>query len=93
MSARTPSRILVVLLALWQSLKLAGKHRPDSHPERILVAHHLLLGDTLTLTPLLAKLRQMYPRAEIVMTVASTLQSCPATIASAGWPWRLAPSG
>jgi ADP-heptose:LPS heptosyltransferase len=73
MSARTPSRILVVLLALWQSLKLAGKHRPDSHPERILVAHHLLLGDTLTLTPLLAKLRQMYPRAEIVMTVPKNI--------------------
>lgn len=37
-------------------------------PKRILVVHHLLLGDTLMLTPLLAKLRQQYPSAEIIMT-------------------------
>jgi ADP-heptose:LPS heptosyltransferase len=37
--------------------------------ERVLVAHHLLLGDTLMLTPLLAKLRAQHPAAEIVMTV------------------------
>lgn len=37
-------------------------------PRRILIVHHLLLGDTLMLTPLLAKLRQEYPDAEIVMT-------------------------
>ena len=42
---------------------------PDK-PRRILIAHHLLLGDTLMLTPLLAKLRQRHPDAEIVMTVA-----------------------
>lgn len=34
------------------------------------MAHHLLLGDTLMLTPLLAKLRERFPRAEIVMTVS-----------------------
>jgi ADP-heptose:LPS heptosyltransferase len=38
-------------------------------PRRILVAHHLLLGDTIMLTPLLAKLREQHPRAEIAMTV------------------------
>ena len=38
-------------------------------PRRILVLHHLLLGDTLMLTALLAKLRARYPAAEIVMTV------------------------
>jgi ADP-heptose:LPS heptosyltransferase len=42
--------------------------RPAS-PRRILIAHHLLLGDTLMLTALLAKLRARYPQAEIVMTV------------------------
>ena len=31
-------------------------------PRRILIAHHLLLGDTLMLTPLLAKLRASHPR-------------------------------
>ena len=39
-------------------------------PRRILVLHHLLLGDTLMLTALLAKLRAQYPAAEIAMTVA-----------------------
>jgi ADP-heptose:LPS heptosyltransferase len=33
------------------------------------VLHHLLFGDTLMLTALLAKLRDRYPAAEIVMTV------------------------
>ena len=38
-------------------------------PQRILVAHHLLLGDTLMLTPLLKKLRTLHPRADIAMTL------------------------
>src|SRR4051812_28114520 len=38
-------------------------------PARILVAHHLLLGDTLMLTPLLKKLRTQHPQADIAMTV------------------------
>ena len=37
-------------------------------PRRILIAHHLLLGDTLMLTPLLKKLRTMHPQADIAMT-------------------------
>jgi len=32
------------------------------------VIHHLLLGDTIMLTPLLKKLRERFPLAEIVMT-------------------------
>jgi len=36
---------------------------------RVLLAHHLLLGDTLMLTPLLSKLRALHPAADIVMTV------------------------
>ena len=42
---------------------------PPADPRRILVAHHLLLGDTLMLTPLLKKLRALHPDAEITMTV------------------------
>jgi ADP-heptose:LPS heptosyltransferase len=45
---------------------------PRRHPakiRRVLLAHHLLLGDTLMLTPLIAKLRARYPDAEIAMTV------------------------
>ncbi|MEO8755945.1 MAG: glycosyltransferase family 9 protein [Casimicrobiaceae bacterium] len=46
-----------------------GRRRPQT-PQRILVLHRLLLGDTLMVTALLAKLRARYPAAEIVMTVA-----------------------
>lgn len=35
---------------------------------RVLIAHHLLLGDTILLTPLLAKLRRHYPDARITVT-------------------------
>lgn len=37
-------------------------------PRRILIAHHLLLGDTIMLTPLIAKCRARWPDAEILMT-------------------------
>lgn len=37
---------------------------------RVLVAHNLLLGDTLMLTPLLAKLRALHPAADIDLTAA-----------------------
>lgn len=42
-------------------------------PRRILVLHHLLLGDTLMLTGLIAKLRACYPQADIVLTVRPAL--------------------
>ncbi|MDW9256182.1 putative aDP-heptose--lipooligosaccharide heptosyltransferase II [Burkholderia thailandensis] len=48
--------------------------RRPAHPRRILIAHHLLLGDTLLLTPLVAKLREQYPDAQIVL-------ACPKAIA------------
>jgi len=49
---------------------LAPRRRPPGHEvPRVLVAHNLLLGDTLMLTPLLAKLWQSFPAADIVMTV------------------------
>ena len=38
--------------------------------ERVLIAHDLLLGDTIMLTPLLAKCRERWPTADIVMTCA-----------------------
>ncbi|MGE0876325.1 MAG: glycosyltransferase family 9 protein [Burkholderiales bacterium] len=47
--------------------------RPGGSPQRILVAHHLLPGDVLMLTPLLAKLRARYPAADIAMTVRAAL--------------------
>lgn len=51
-----------------------GRRRKPARPARILIAHHMLLGDTLLLTALLAKLRAAYPSASIVMT-------CPKAVA------------
>jgi len=49
--------------------RLTVRRRRPQSPGSILVAHHLLLGDTLMLTPLLAKLREQHPTARIAMTV------------------------
>lgn len=75
MSGRLPSRLVVLLLALWCSLTTLGRRRLPPVLRRILIAHHLLLGDTLMLTPLLAKLRAQFPDAEIVMTVRKAMAS------------------
>lgn len=64
--SRFPMRALSLAagLARW-----GWRRRPVEHPRRILVLHHLLLGDTLMVTPLLAKLRERHPAARIEMTV------------------------
>src|SRR5262245_66590540 len=66
--SRLGSRLEIIPRALMKRL-LSGKRRKPAHPRRILVAHQLLLGDTLMLTPLLARLRRKNPQAEIAMTV------------------------
>ncbi|OFZ71150.1 MAG: hypothetical protein A2Z01_01165 [Betaproteobacteria bacterium RBG_16_58_11] len=71
MASRLASRLPLIAAAL-RATFTKKCHKP-SHPARILIAHHLLLGDTLMLTPLLAKLRARYPAAEIVMTVRPEL--------------------
>ena len=48
-------------------LRMQRRERPAA-PRRILVAHHLLAGDVLMLTPLLAKLRERHADADIVIT-------------------------
>ena len=63
--SRGPLRFLSVALAL---LRWGFGRRRPAESRRILVLHHLLLGDTLMLTALLAKLRADYPSATIVMT-------------------------
>jgi ADP-heptose:LPS heptosyltransferase len=70
-----------------------GSRRAAPHkPQRILIAHHLLLGDTLMLTPLLAKLRQRHRDAEIVMTVAKPAAQLyaarPFGVTAIGWDPR-----
>jgi ADP-heptose:LPS heptosyltransferase len=55
-------------------LLLPGKREPPRRVRRLLIAHHLLLGDTIMLTPLVKKARARFPDAEIVM-------ACPRTYA------------
>jgi len=64
---RLAGRVQVVSRALLQ--RVSQSRRAPSHPRRILIAHHLLLGDTLMVTPLIAKLRGRYPEAEIVLAL------------------------
>jgi len=67
MGERTRTRALVVRGAI--AARLGG--RADSGPvRRVLVAHNLLLGDTLMLTPLLAKLRHLHPDADVALLAA-----------------------
>jgi ADP-heptose:LPS heptosyltransferase len=69
MSSRLAPRIAIIGRAVLR--RLAGRRRSrPAMPRRILIAHHLLLGDTLMLTPLLAKLRARYPTAEITMAAS-----------------------
>ena len=69
MGERFATRAQVVSRALACRLLAPGQARAPASPRRILVAHHLLLGDTIMLSPLLAKLRTNHPAAEIAMTV------------------------
>ena len=68
--SRLPSRLAVLPRAAANHL---GKRRRPGTPQRILIAHNLLLGDTLMLTALLARLHRRWPHAAIVMTVAPAL--------------------
>ena len=71
--ARLLARGNIVLRAL---ASVARRRRQQSaEPSRILIAHHLLLGDTLMLTPLLKKLRTRFPEADLVMTVPRAFAS------------------
>lgn len=62
MGERFATRLLVVSRAL--ATRRIGR---TQDPRRILVAHNLLLGDTLMLTPLLAKLRARHPAAALTL--------------------------
>lgn len=59
-------RIVAVTLAI---LRWGVRRSARATPRRILVLHHLLLGDTLMVTGLIAKVRARYPDSDIVMTV------------------------
>ena len=68
---RARARLRTVPLAVARQL-LAPRSRVGQ-PRRILIAHNLLFGDVICLTPLLAKARAAFPAAEIVMLVPPAL--------------------
>lgn len=70
--ARLAARLTVLPRALAARAARPRRHVPD-RIHRVLVAHHLLLGDTLMLTALLAKLRERYPQARVMMTVPKAI--------------------
>jgi ADP-heptose:LPS heptosyltransferase len=69
LGSRIGARLSVVPRGVLRRV-FSGKRRRPADPRRILIAHQLLLGDTLMLTPLLARLRRLHPEAEIIMTVS-----------------------
>jgi ADP-heptose:LPS heptosyltransferase len=70
---RLAGRLRVLPRALARRFLAArGRRRPPA-PRRILVAHHLRAGDTLLLTPLLAKLHERHPQAEVALAVRRSL--------------------
>jgi ADP-heptose:LPS heptosyltransferase len=92
-TSRFAGRARVVARALGQHVRTAGRRRPTQTPKRILIAHHLLLGDTLMLTPLLAKLREQHPAAEVVMLMsphfAPIYAGRPYGVRAIGWNPRI----
>lgn len=70
-ASRLGSRLRILPRAL--SRRFLGRRERPLDPRSILVAHHLLAGDVLMLTPLLAKLRERHPGARIAMTVRCAL--------------------
>ena len=67
--AGCPGRLRVLPRALVNRFPGGKRRQRPSAPKRILVAHHLLAGDVLMLTPLLAKLRERHAEADIVLAV------------------------
>ena len=70
MGNRFSTRALVVSRAFTNR---ATRSQPPRDVARILIAHNLLLGDTLMLTPLLAKLREIHPAASLTLLAAPAI--------------------
>jgi ADP-heptose:LPS heptosyltransferase len=68
MASRFWPRLYAMAYGAASFLSLHRRRRPEQ-VSRVLIAHNLMLGDTIMLTPLLKKARQRFPDAEIVMTV------------------------
>lgn len=68
MSVRTRNRMKSLGRAALTALRPAARSRPQQ-PRSILVLHELLLGDTLMLAALFARLRALHPESRIFTTV------------------------
>jgi ADP-heptose:LPS heptosyltransferase len=90
--SRFAGRAHVVGRALLARSLSGGRRSRSLDPERILIAHHLLLGDTLMLTALVAKLRERHPAADIVMALpdayAPLYARSPYGLRAIGWSPR-----
>lgn len=73
MPSRFPGRMRVLPRALARRFLRMQRRERHPAPRRILIAHHLLAGDVLMLAPLLAKLRERHPDAELTTTVRRAL--------------------
>jgi len=72
-SGRLAGRLRVLPRALaHRFIAFRRRERPIA-PRRILVAQHLLTGDVLMLTPLLAKLREQHPGADVALAVRRSM--------------------
>ena len=91
MASRGPAWTGIFLRSLFRRAAGGRRRRPE-RPSRILIAHHLLLGDTILLTPLLAKLRRANPDADIDMicprSIAPLYSGKPYDVAAAGFELR-----
>jgi ADP-heptose:LPS heptosyltransferase len=89
---RFAGRTRVVVRAGFAWLATVHRRRPPADPRRILIAHHLLLGDTLMLTALVAKLRERYRSADLVMALpdayAPLYATAPYGLRAIGWDPR-----
>jgi ADP-heptose:LPS heptosyltransferase len=89
-ASRFPGRVLIFgsLLLRLPGLWPRSKPAPD-HIQRILVLHQFLLGDAMMATSLLAKLRQQFPLARIVLACppsqAPLYQSHPYGVQALPW--------
>ena len=63
-------RLVIILLAIVKSF-FFWKHK-KVEPKRILIAHDLLLGDTLLLAPLMKRLHEKYPHSQKYKAILST---------------------
>jgi len=87
--SRVPGRLLIFIsLLLRLPFQLFRRRPADAEVRRILVLHHLLLGDCMMTTALLAKLRERYPNAELVMAMPKLVAPL-----YAGRPYGVEPLG